>query len=96
MAIGEKAEAMPALTAGWMIPMMIGFSLGPVLLAASLARVRVLAWWTVVLPVAGSVLITAGHGLGEMGFVATLGGWLVFGLLAGRALWTARVVDAQD
>jgi len=96
MAIGERAEAMPALTAGWMIPMMIGFSLGPVLLAAGLARGRVLAWWTLVLPVVGTVLLTAGHDLGAAGFLATLAVWVVFGLLAGRALWTAPAVDAQD
>lgn len=96
MAIGQKAEAMPALTAGWMIPMVIGFSLGPVLLAAGLARGRVLSWWTIVLPVAGAVLITAGHDLAEVGFLVTLAVWAVFGLVAGRALWTARAVDAQD
>jgi hypothetical protein len=82
MAIGEKAEAMPALTAGWMIPMMIGFSVGPVLLAAGLARGRVLSWWAIVLPVVGTVLITAGHDLAEVGFLATLA--VVGGVRAAR------------
>jgi hypothetical protein len=96
MAIGEKAEAMPALAAGWMIPMMIGFSVGPVLLAAGLARGRVLSWWTVVLPVVGAAMITAGHGLGPVGFLTTLGLWAVFGLLVGRALWTAPSAVTRD
>ncbi len=96
MAIGNRADAMPALTAGWMVPMMIGFVVGPVLLAAGLARGRVLSWWVLVLPVAGAVMITAGKGLGAAGFLATLGVWAVFGLVTGWALWTAPAVDAQD
>jgi hypothetical protein len=96
MAIGEKALGMPALTAGWQIPMMIGFTLGPVLLAVGLARGRVLGWWAVALPVVVGVLFTAAHGLGPVGFLATLALWAVFGGILGRALWTAPSVVPQD
>jgi hypothetical protein len=96
MAIGSRAEEMPALTAGWMIPMTIGITLGPVLLAAGLARARVLSWWTLVLPVGSTVLFVAAQVLGPVGFLVTIAAWAVFGLLVGRALWTARSVEAQD
>jgi hypothetical protein len=87
MAINEKALSMPALTAGWQIPMMIGFSLGPILLGIGLARGRVLSWWTVALPVASTVLFMAAHGLGPVGFLVTLAIWAVYGVVVGRALW---------
>jgi hypothetical protein len=96
MAIGQKALGMPALTAGWSIPMMVGFTLGPVLLAVGLARGRVLPRWAVALPVAGTVLFMAAQDLGPAGFLATLALWLVFGVVAGRALWTAPSAVPQD
>ncbi|MCD2195442.1 hypothetical protein LQ327_18895 [Actinomycetospora endophytica] len=93
MALSQKALAMPALTAGWMVPMMLGFSLGPVLLVAGLARARVVRWWVLVLPVACTVMFTVGDGLGPVGFLATLAAWAVFGLILGRAFWTAPARD---
>ncbi|MEJ2871048.1 hypothetical protein WCD74_25010 [Actinomycetospora sp. OC33-EN08] len=92
MAIAEKALGMPVMTAGWQIPMVIGFALGPVLLAVGLARGRVLPWWVVALPVACSVLFVAAHDLGAVGFLITLVQMAVFGLIAGRALWIAPSV----
>jgi hypothetical protein len=89
MALSEKALSMPALTAGWMIPMMVGSALGPVLLVAGLARGRVLSWWAMVLPVASTVLFVAAHGLGPVGFMVTLALWAVLGVILGRAFWKA-------
>ncbi|MDL5158742.1 hypothetical protein [Actinomycetospora termitidis] len=96
MAIAEKALGMPAMTAGWQIPMIVGFALGPVLLAAGLARGRVLPWWAVALPTISTVLFVAAHDLGPIGFLITLGLMFAFGLIMGRALWTAPAVGAQD
>lgn len=92
MAIGAKVEAMPALTAGWMLPMVVGFTLGPILLAVGLARAGVVRWWTVALPVAVAVVMAGAKGFGPLGFLVGLALLLVYGLITGWALWRAPAV----
>ncbi len=92
MQIGARVEAMPALTAGWMLPMVVGFTLGPVVLAIGLARAGVVRWWAVAIPVAVAVVMAGAKDLGPLGFVAGVALLLVFGLIAGYALWRAPAV----
>lgn len=89
MAIGARVEAMPALTAGWMLPMVVGFTLGPILLAVGLAMAGVLRWWTVALPVAVAVVMAGAQAVGPLGFMAGLALLLAYGLITGYRLWNA-------
>jgi hypothetical protein len=89
MEIGAKVEAMPALTAGWMLPMVVGFTLGPILLAVGLARACVVRWWTVALPVAVAAVMAGAKGFGPLGFLVGLALLLVYGAIVGHRLWTA-------
>lgn len=92
MQISARIEAMPALSGGWMLPMVVGFTLGPILLAVGLARTGVVRWWTVALPVAVAVVMAGANAFGPLGFLAGLALLLVYGLITGYALWRAPAV----
>lgn len=92
MQIGARVEAMPALTAGWMLPMVVGFTLGPVLLAVGLARAGVVRWWTVALPVAVAVVMGGAQQLGPYGFLAGLVLLFAYGMVVAHAVWRAPAV----
>ena len=97
MEMSAAASSMPALTAGWMIPGALGCALGPVLLAVGLARGRITAWWTVVLPVAMVALTAFAQDLlgGATGFLVTLVLAIAFGVVAGVGLVRRSVPAAE-
>jgi hypothetical protein len=84
---------MPALGMGWMLPGAVGCVLGPVLLAVGLARARVLAWWSVALPVVMGVMFAAAQALGAIGFLVTLVIGTAYGVIVAVGLRRHAVAE---
>ncbi|MHC1560839.1 hypothetical protein ACR9E3_17915 [Actinomycetospora sp. C-140] len=89
MVLGQQALDAPGYTLGWMLPMLVGTTLGPWVLAIGLARSGLLGWWTVALPVLATVAFAASDALGTAGFPIVLAVHGVFGVILARALWRA-------
>jgi hypothetical protein len=93
MEISTAAGDMPALGMGWMLPGAVGCVLGPVLLAVGLARARVLAWWSVALPVVMGVMFAAAQALGAIGFLVTLVIGTAYGVIVAVGLRRHAVAE---
>jgi hypothetical protein len=87
--LGQQALDAPGYALGWSAPLVVGTTLGPMLLTAGLARAGLLRWWTLALPVLAAGLFAAADVLGAAGFPAMLGVHAVLALLTARALWRA-------
>jgi hypothetical protein len=91
LALGQQALDAPGFTLGWVLPLVIGTTLGPLVLTAGLARAGLLGWWTLALPALAAGAFAASDALGPAGFPAMLGLHGVLAVLTARALWRSTV-----